>query len=122
MASDNSPEAAHRFVGVFPVLTRMLDRRKALGYREVELCADSILGEKGMVARGHEFHYSEISDMPEEIERVYLVRRGNTEIGTEGYRVRNCLASYIHLLFASCPGMAERFVASCRTYNQRLPT
>jgi cobyrinic acid a,c-diamide synthase len=98
----------------------MLNRRKALGYREVELNSDSIMGGKGMVARGHEFHYSEISEMPVEVERVYTVRRGSTEIGTEGYKIGNCLASYIHLHFGSCPEMAVNFVESCRKYGEGL--
>jgi cobyrinic acid a,c-diamide synthase len=118
LVADGATEAAHGFVGVFPVETRMLNRRKALGYREVELNGDSIIGGKGMVARGHEFHYSEISEMPVEVERVYTVRRGSTDIGTEGYKIGNCLASYIHLHFGSCPEMAVNFVESCRKYGE----
>jgi len=105
------------FVGIFPVSTRMLPRRKALGYREVEVTADSPIGRKGVVARGHEFHYSEMDEMPPEVERLYRVRRNGSELGREGYRYRNCLASYIHLHFGSCPEMAEAFVNSCMKFN-----
>jgi len=104
------------FVGVFPVSTRMLPRRKALGYREVELMADAFLGLRGAVARGHEFHYSEMDEMPDTIERVYRVRKNGLELGFEGYRYRNCLASYIHLHFGSCPEMASAFMERCRHY------
>ena len=116
------PEVPDGFVGVFPVMTRMLNRRKALGYREIELAADSVIGRKGMIARGHEFHYSEISEMPAEIERVYRVRRGSVELGSEGYRVNNCLASYIHLHFGSCPEIGRNFVAGCRDFMEQQPT
>ncbi len=105
------------FVGVFPVATRMLQRRKALGYREVELTADSPIGPKGAVARGHEFHYSEMDEMPGSVERLYRVRRNGSDLGTEGYRYRNCLASYIHLHFGSCPEMAESFVSNSVRFN-----
>jgi len=105
------------FVGVFPVTTRMLPRRKALGYREVELAADSPVGPKGTVARGHEFHYSEMDEMPGSVERLYRVRRNGTELGMEGYRHRNCLASYVHLHFGSCPQMAEAFVNNCTRFK-----
>ena len=54
------------FVGVFPVTTRMLPRRKALGYREIEATGDTILGPKGTIARGHELHYSEAEALPPE--------------------------------------------------------
>lgn len=106
----------HEFVGTFPVTTRMLARRKALGYREVEFTADSILGPAGTVARGHEFHYSEMGEMPSRIKRTYRVSRNEVDLGTEGYRSKNCLASYLHLHFGSCPGMAAAFVESCRKF------
>jgi cobyrinic acid a,c-diamide synthase len=105
------------FVDIFPVTTRLLPRRKALGYREVELVADSILGRRGTVVRGHEFHYSEMDEMPPEVERLYKVRKGGADLGSEGFRYRNCLASYIHLHFGSCPGVAAAFVDRCRKFK-----
>jgi len=94
----------------------MLPRRKALGYREVELTADAPIGPAGTVARGHEFHYSEMDEMPDTIERLYRVRKNGLELGFEGFRYRNCLASYIHLHFGSCPEMASAFAERCRRY------
>lgn len=117
--SQQSDEIAHGFVNVFPVQTRMLPRRKALGYREVELAAACILGDHGLVGRGHEFHYSEITVMPPEIERIYAVRKGKTDLEPEGYRINNCLASYVHLHFGSCPEMATGFVESCRKFGMK---
>jgi cobyrinic acid a,c-diamide synthase len=106
----------HEFIGTFPVKARMLPRRKALGYREVVLTTDSLLGPAGTVARGHEFHYSEIGEMPEEIERVYRVRKQGADLGEEGYRYRNCLVSYVHLHFGSNPGLAPSFVSACQAF------
>jgi cobyrinic acid a,c-diamide synthase len=121
--TDTQPEnsvsaglSLHEFVGVFPVTTRMLSRRKALGYREIEINADSIIGPSGTVARGHEFHYSEMGAMPSRIKRCYSVKRNEVDLGPEGYRYKNCLASYTHLHFGSSPGMAAAFVESCRKY------
>jgi cobyrinic acid a,c-diamide synthase len=107
-----------KFVGIFPVTARMLPRRKALGYREVELTAASLLGTAGTVARGHEFHYSAIGEMPVKIERGYRVRREGVDLGEEGFRYRNCLASYVHLHFGSNPGLAPSFVAACREFAE----
>lgn len=109
----------HEFAGVFPVSTRMLSRRRALGYREVELAADSILGPAGALARGHEFHYSEMGMMPARVKRSYRVSRNGVDLGMEGYRYKNCLASYIHLHFGSCQGMAAAFVENCRKYRNK---
>jgi cobyrinic acid a,c-diamide synthase len=110
-------DATHPFVGIFPVQTRMLPRRKALGYREVELLAEGIIGGKGTIARGHEFHYSEMEEMPDSVERIYQVRRKGIVLGQEGYRYKNCLGSYIHLHFGSSPGIADSFVGHCRAYK-----
>ena len=111
-------ESLKEFVGIFPVTTTMLNKRKALGYREIKLRVDSILGRKGAVARGHEFHYSETEEMPGEIERLYQVSKRENDLGTEGYRYKNCLASYIHLHFGSNPEMAGAFVESCRQFGE----
>ena len=111
-ASDGQQSAD--FAGVFPVRCRMLPRRKALGYRQAELTGDVTIGVRGALLRGHEFHYSEIGTMPEEVERCYQVSRQGTVLGFEGFRIRNCLASYIHLHFGSNRDIAATFVAACR--------
>jgi cobyrinic acid a,c-diamide synthase len=115
-ASEGQPSAD--FAGIFPVRCRMLPRRKALGYRQVELLEDTVIGAGGTVIRGHEFHYSEIGAMPEEVTRCYRVSRQGAILGTEGFRIRNCLASYIHLHFGSNQDIARKFVANCRGYRQ----
>jgi cobyrinic acid a,c-diamide synthase len=115
-------ENAGGFVGVFPVRARMLPKRKALGYRQVELTADGVTGAVGAVARGHEFHYSEISEMPIQIERSYRVSRQGKDLAPEGYGFRNCLATYIHLHFGSNPAIAPAFVAACNAYRAMLQT
>jgi cobyrinic acid a,c-diamide synthase len=113
-------EGAGDFVGLFPVRARMLPKRKALGYRQVEICADSIVGVAGTVARGHEFHYSEISLLPDDTDRIYRVTRQEKELGGEGYAYRNCLASYIHLHFGSNLAIAPAFVAACKSIGAVL--
>lgn len=97
----------------FPAQAKMLPRRRALGYRQVETVADSLLGPAGTSVRGHEFHYSE-APMPEQIERCYqLSRRGGEQLGSEGYRINNVLGSYVHLHFGSNPQVAENFINYC---------
>ncbi len=79
--------------GVYPLKTRFRKGRVNLGYREIKMKQDSILGKKGSVIRGHEFHYSEIMEHNKQIQNIYT--------GGEGFLVNNALASYIHLHFAS---------------------
>jgi len=103
--------------GVFPAQAKMLARRKALGYRQLEFIGDTPLGEMGTQVRGHEFHYSEV-EMPESVERCYaLSRRGGENLGIEGYRYKNVLGSYLHLHFASNPQVAENFVSFCQQHK-----
>ncbi|MBP1728753.1 MAG: cbiA, partial [Deltaproteobacteria bacterium] len=115
--SSGGTDPQRRFAGVFPVTTTLLEKRKALGYREVRFREDCILGSKGETARGHEFHYSQMAELPREFTRLYRVSRMQHDLGTEGYRYKNCLASYIHLHFGSNPGMATAFVGSCRKFK-----
>lgn len=110
------------FVGLFPVEATMLPRRRALGYREVELSRETILGPRGTIIRGHEFHYSDIEPMPEEISRCYSVRKPGLDLGPEGYMVENCLGSYVHLHFGSNPAAACSFVEACERWRSQRPT
>lgn len=107
----------HLMAGLFPLEVRMLDRRKALGYRSVELLDETLLGPAGTWARGHEFHYSEVAD-DETLPRCYKVgRRDGEPLGVEGYRYRNVIGSYVHLHFGSNPVLADNIVAFCARHR-----
>ncbi|MEW6115928.1 MAG: cobyrinate a,c-diamide synthase [Nitrospirota bacterium] len=122
-------------VGAFPFETEMKKGRSRLGYREVLLEEDCILGAKGETCRGHEFHYSQIKDgyrKPEAKSRrtdkekslnsglctltsdmgtIYSVRdKSGQPLLSEGYRTKRALASYIHVHFGSNSGIARNFV------------
>ena len=112
--------------GVLPMEVRMLKRLRSLGYREVTLSEDGLLGPAGTVARGHEFHYSELSTNPEfstkpgGLKTIYRIRdRSGGGKDAEGYVINNVLASYVHLHFGSNPKVAENLVRNCREYKER---
>ena len=109
----------HVMAGVFPFATRMLPKRKALGYREIRLIKDTFLGPAATTARGHEFHYSERIDASEGVETVYAVadRKGGST-AAEGHRRNRTIGSYIHLHFGSQPALAEHFVKTCLAYRR----
>ncbi len=96
----------HEMVGAFPVQTRMAKLLRSLGYREATLQAETVWGRPGDILRGHEFHYSEIDDMPPEVARVYELKDGRTE----GYQICNTLGGYLHLHFGGTPQVVEWFV------------
>jgi cobyrinic acid a,c-diamide synthase len=51
---------AHPMAGLLGVETSFAKRRMTLGYREACIAAGCALGTRGMVLRGHEFHYATI--------------------------------------------------------------
>jgi len=108
--------------GIFSFETRMKKERAHLGYREILLKEDCILGRKGERLRGHEFHYSEMVDnsyesgvMSYELKNEKKPRPLNCysllhDSRDEGYVFKNTLASYVHVHFGSNPCIAQSFV------------
>ena len=108
--------------GLLPFGTRMLGRLKSLGYTEVVLRRECLLGEPGRVIRGHEFHYSEIvgEGTDSSLQFAYDIRGRKTgEARLEGYQAGSVLASYVHLHWGGAPEAAERFVFQCARWAER---
>ncbi|MBW2011628.1 MAG: cobyrinate a,c-diamide synthase, partial [Deltaproteobacteria bacterium] len=105
--------------GCFPFTTGMFPRLKSLGYRKIRLTENTIIGKCGRTLRGHEFHYSEITNFSKDMKTVYSVsaRAGRNET-TEGYQSDRTLGSYVHLHFGSQPDAAGNFVEACLDYNR----
>lgn len=109
----------HSMTGCFPFETRMQARLRSLGYREITLTQDTIIGKKGQTIRGHEFHYSGLTKIPPGADTVYRVTSRSTGGSVaEGYRIKRALGSYHHLHFGSRPEAAMAFVDTCRRYKK----
>ncbi len=106
-------DSVYPLCGVLPFSTTMPAALK-LAYVEVETTG-GLFG-SGRRARGHLFHRSEISG-DEPASRCYQWRTSRGDQGEEGYRHRNVLASYIHLHFASDPGLAGAFLDRCEEFR-----
>lgn len=104
----------------FSFSTAMFPKLKALGYREITLTKDTVIGQSGFKIRGHEFHYSGIKEPlgGKDMENVYKTsdRLGRKKM-LQGFQINNTLGSYGHLHFASCPGSASSFVGNCLNYR-----
>ena len=110
----------HPMTGCFSFRTRMHPNLRTLGYREISLSKECIIGSKNMIARGHEFHYSDIEPASDDgsFSTSYKVTgRKGQEMKGEGYCKNRTQGSYIHLHFGSQPEIAKRFVESCRVYQ-----
>lgn len=118
---------SRKMVGVYPFCARMMHRFESLGYREVTLKADCLLGKAQSRIRGHEFHYSRIE--PESVQKavfqcemaqIYEVNNARMKhLGNEGFCIKNTLGSYIHLHFASNLQVAKAFVQTCERFADR---
>lgn len=120
---EDSEGKRYPMAGLLPFGTRMLTRRKALGYTEVILRKPCLLGQAGLSLRGHEFHYSEIAEMDESssppLQFAYELRkRKHCAARLEGYMVGSVLASYVHLHWGSAPEGPAELVRRCLVYEE----
>ncbi len=102
-----------KMVGLFPFETKMKRGRPHLGYREIQLKEDCMLGKKGERLRGHEFHYSEIKNSAQFTDHDSLYKVKNSleqDMKDEGYRYKNTLASYVHIHFGSNANITKSFI------------
>ena len=107
--------------GVLPINTGMLPRLRSLGYREAVFTGDNLLGIQGAKARGHEFHYSEITEVDDSLltNSYEVIGRKGPAPTARAYQKGNVLASYLHLHFGSNPDLAPSLVESCRLAGGR---
>jgi cobyrinic acid a,c-diamide synthase len=104
----------HPMCGVLEADGRMTGRL-TLGYRRASAAAASALGEAGMLARGHEFHYSRVEPPAGGTARTsaaWLLDGGRGE----GFVAGGVHASYLHTHWAAFPQMPLRLVAAARDH------
>jgi cobyrinic acid a,c-diamide synthase len=75
-----------------------------------------VIGKAGASFIGHEFHHSEIIDLPEDTEFAIRLDRGVGIKGEfDGILNNNTMAAYAHLHAASYKDFAGEFVGFCRS-------
>lgn len=100
-------------VGVIHGRTLMGGRR-VVSYNIGRFTKDTVIGKAGASFIGHEFHHSEILDLPEDTTFAIRLERGVGIKGElDGILVKNTLAAYAHLHAASYTGFAGSFVDFC---------
>ena len=123
-AGETWPLAGH-----FPWSCCMKTRRQALGYRELRTLVPSCLGPAGLLARGHEFHYS-VAHEPElavaappgatvkDPARLFMAGNAAADLNLPlGVRQGAVAASYAHVHFASNPAVPRNFVDACALFG-----
>lgn len=103
--------------GIIGASAAMSRRLKGLGYVEAFMMQDTILGQKGDVLKGHEFHYSTLHGSDGR-NAAYALNGGIGVDGRlDGYVQDNLLASYVHLHMRSNPSAAVNFLNSCAAFQ-----
>jgi cobyrinic acid a,c-diamide synthase len=110
---------SYRMVGLLKGRT-VMTKRLTLNYTEAETICDNILSISGQLLKGHEFHYSQMVDVPADATFAYLMKRG---VGIDGrhdaWLEYNVLASYMHIHFAYDVKLAQSFIQACRKHRRR---
>ena len=110
--------AEHEMVGTFPAKAVMTNKLQTVGYIEARLQEDTVLGPKGTIIRGHEFHFSVEEQETEASARPFkFTRLRNGSRYLAGQRRGQTLGSYLHLHFAGCPEQAKAFVEACAAWK-----
>jgi len=106
-------------VGLVPARVKMGNRLAALGYVRASITKPNLLGEPGTELRGHEFHWSTVSQLPPDGYPYRLTGGRGQEGRPEGYAEGNLLASYVHLHFRYNSSAARSFLTRCRLYREK---
>ncbi|MCR5029964.1 MAG: cobyrinate a,c-diamide synthase [Selenomonadaceae bacterium] len=109
-------------LGVIPGEVAMNKKLQTVGYVSAEMMRDTVLGSKGTVLHGHEFHFSSECE-PEtgaDYPRAFTFRKTrNPSPYAAGYAKGNILGSYLHLHFAGSEDAAASFVTACQNYVEK---
>ena len=105
---------SHEMVGLFAAVAVMSREKMTLGYRELQISQPCVLGEVGITARGHEFHYSLVEPKGQLQYACTLRDAQGKSKGQDGLVAGNTVGLYSHLHFASQPKIAVSLIASAR--------
>jgi cobyrinic acid a,c-diamide synthase len=99
----NAQGLAFPMVGVLACDTSMEAAKLTLGYRTVEW--------KGLVIKGHEFHYSQLANHGLAPEPARITSAKGASVPVQLYRQGNVLASYVHLYWGDNKGFVAELLA-----------
>jgi cobyrinic acid a,c-diamide synthase len=105
-------------VGVLPTTT-VMGKRLTVGYRQATALQESPLLKAGARVWGHEFHHSQLTVMPENplFETRGYDQKGQGKAATEGWRLHQVHASYIHLHWGGRPEIPAQFLQWCQSLS-----
>jgi cobyrinic acid a,c-diamide synthase len=91
----------HAMTGLLGHSTSFAQRKLHLGYRAARLLTDSVLGAKGAIVRGHEFHYASLTDAGGDQALAELSDAEGVALGPSGGRRGNVTGTFFHAIAAA---------------------
>ncbi|MCX7966599.1 MAG: hypothetical protein N2596_08245, partial [Syntrophorhabdaceae bacterium] len=106
-------------VGIIPSLVEIKSKPQGHGYVVAEVIKENPFFKKQTVIKGHEFHYSTLTDT-KGLNFALKVKRGYGIDGKfDGIVYKNMFASYMHIHALSVLGWAKNFVKAAKEYKNR---
>ena len=91
----------HAMTGLLSHATSFAKRKLHLGYRSAQLLADSVLGDKGAIVRGHEFHYASLTSAGDDAPFAELADGEGKTLGKAGGRRGRVTGTFFHAIAAT---------------------
>ena len=95
---EDADGVSHRMAGLLSHVTSFAKRKLHLGYREARLLADSPLGKRGALVRGHEFHYAALVAQGTDEPLLELADGQGEKIGQSGGRHGFVTGTFFHAI------------------------
>ncbi len=90
----------HAMTGLLGHATSFAKRKLHLGYRTARLLSDGVLGRKGAIVRGHEFHYASLTSAGDDAFFADLYDGEGRALGNAGGRRGNVTGTFFHAMAA----------------------
>jgi cobyrinic acid a,c-diamide synthase len=105
---------------VLPVDFVLERKPQAHGYTVLTAGTSSTFLDKGVIIRGHEFHYSRAKSAPGFLPFAYQVNRGGGIDGRgDGLVYKNVTAAYTHIHALGTPEWASAMVKKANEYREK---
>lgn len=90
--------------GILDLATSMQYKKLSLGYKRVHI--------GGTELKGHEFHYSQFTEMPQPDQQIRVWNARDELLQTPVFKTKNILASYFHFYFGDHAEVIETLLFS----------
>ncbi len=97
---ENADGRHYAMTGLLGHSTSFAKRKLHLGYRAARVLSDSVLGAKGALVRGHEFHYASLASQGDDEAFAELSDAQGRTLGNSGGRRGRVSGTFFHAIAA----------------------